>query len=208
MVCAAVGAGAIALGMVGQQKNNMVTDPNRLTKSGLVKIKNAPKQAPKTEVAMFGAGCFWGVEQEFRKEKGVYATAVGFAGGTKKNPTYKEVCYTDTGHAEVVKVEFDPKVTSYEKLLKLFWEIHDPTTLNRQGPDVGDQYRSVVFYYSPDQKKLAEKTRDELQASGELGNGRIVTFIQTAPEFYKAEEYHQQYVEKGGIAVCHRRKGS
>jgi peptide-methionine (S)-S-oxide reductase len=175
------------------------------TQNGLYRTKHAPKTLPKTELASFAAGCFWGVEQEFRKEKGVLATAVGFMGGHTKNPTYEDVCNHDTGHAETVQVEFDPKQISYEQLLEIFWNLHDPTTLNRQGPDIGDQYRSAVFFHSPAQKSLAESTRHKLQTSGEL-NGKIVTEINSASVFYKAEEYHQQYVEKGGRAGCHLRK--
>jgi peptide-methionine (S)-S-oxide reductase len=183
----------------------MKTDSTRLTKLGLVKTLEAPAIWPKTEVASFAAGCFWGVEQEFRKRKGVVATAVGFMGGSTKNPTYKDVCERDTGHAETVQVEFDPMQVSYEELLELFWNLHDPTTMNRQGPDVGDQYRSAVFFHSPEQKAWALKLREKLQASPEIG-GKIVTEISAASDFYKAEEYHQQYVEKGGRAGCHIRK--
>lgn len=180
-------------------------DPSHLTAAGLAKTKGAPQNLPKTELATFGAGCFWGVEQEFRKQKGVIATAVGFMGGHTKNPTYKQVCYENTGHAEVVQVEYDPKVISYEELLDLFWHLHNPTTLNRQGPDVGDQYRSVVFYHSPEQKLAASSSRADLQNAGEFSE-KIVTEIAPATEFTKAEEYHQQYVEKGGHASCHLRR--
>jgi peptide-methionine (S)-S-oxide reductase len=176
-----------------------------LRSNGLVLTKTAPKNIGKTELASFAAGCFWGVEDQFRQEKGVVATAVGFSGGHVPNPSYPRVCEGDTGHAETVMVEFDPKVTSYKKLLDVFWSIHDPTTLNRQGPDVGEQYRSVVFYHSPEQKAEAIATREALQKSGELKD-KIVTEIIPAGPFYKAEEYHQQYVEKGGIAFCHVRK--
>lgn len=181
----------------------------RLSPKGYFLVKDAPSTLPShTELATFGAGCFWGVEAEFRKQKGVIATAVGYTGGHTKNPTYKEVCTDKTGHAEVVVVEFDPAVTSFEKMIDLFWDLHDPTTLNRQGPDTGSQYRSAVFYHSPEQKAVAERTRDKLQASNELGDGRIVTEITPAPEFYKAEDYHQQYVEKGGAAACHWRRSA
>ena len=174
--------------------------------SKLIRTRSAPKIFPKTERASFAAGCFWGVEQEFRKQKGVMATAVGYMGGHTKNPSYKEVCDDHTGHAEAVQVEYDPKVISYEGLLDIFWHLHDPTTANRQGLDVGDQYRSVIFFHTLAQKKLALASRDLLQSSGEL-NGKIVTEIVSAPEFYSAEEYHQQYVEKGGHAACHIRLG-
>lgn len=173
--------------------------------SGLAPVKGAPKPKGKTELATFGAGCFWGVEQEFRKTKGVLATAVGFSGGHTKNPTYKQVCTDTTGHAEVVQVEFDPSVVSFDHLLKLFWDIHDPTTPNRQGPDYGSQYRSAVFYHSAAQQATAIASRDRLQQSGEL-DAKIVTEISAYAGFTRAEEYHQQYVEKGGIASCHRRK--
>ncbi len=178
---------------------------SKLSKNGLFLVQNAPKTLPKTELASFAAGCFWGVEQEFRKHKGVIATAVGYMGGQVANPTYEQVCEGKTGHAETVQVEFDPKTVTYTELLDTFWHLHDPTTLNRQGPDVGTQYRSIVFYHSADQKKQALKTRDELQASGELENA-IVTEINPAADFWKAEAYHQQYVEKGGHAVCHIRR--
>jgi len=179
---------------------------SKLSEHGLFFTRSAPKTIPqKTEVASFAAGCFWGVEEEFRKKEGVIATAVGFMGGHTRNPSYKEVCNGDTGHAEAVQVEYDPKKISYGELMDLFWHLHDPTTLNRQGPDFGDQYRSVVFYHNPEQKKLAEKTKAELQKSGEF-EGQIVTLIQSAGDFYKAEDYHQQYVEKGGHAACHIRR--
>lgn len=177
----------------------------RLTERGLIVTKSAPAVLPKTEVAAFAAGCFWGVEDQFRKQKGVIATAVGFMGGHTKNPTYEEVCTGTTGHAETVQVEYDPKVVSYEKLVNLFWDIHDPTTKNAQGPDVGEQYRSVVFYHDDQQKKIAEKTRDQLAKSGEL-HDPIVTEIIHDGDFTKADEHHQQYVEKGGYASCHLRK--
>ncbi|MCE0498832.1 MAG: bifunctional methionine sulfoxide reductase B/A protein [Methylacidiphilales bacterium] len=151
--------------------------------------------------AAFGAGCFWGVEADFRKLPGVHETAVGYMGGTLKNPTYEDVCTGRTGHAEVVHVEFDPRKTSYEKLLELFWSSHNPTTLNRQGPDVGTQYRSVIFYYTPEQKTAAEASKAKLEAS-KVFPRPIVTQIVPAPEFYRAEEYHQRYLEKRGQASC------
>ena len=156
----------------------------------------------KIEKAMFGAGCFWGVEATFRQVPGVVATAVGYAGGTTKNPTYKEVCTDKTGHAEVVKVDFDPSQVSYDTLLDIFWENHDPTTKNRQGPDWGSQYRSAIFFHSPEQEKVARASKDKLQASGKWARP-IVTEITAAPEFYRAEDYHQQYLEKRGLASCH-----
>lgn len=179
--------------------------PERLTTHGLVLTQNAPKVLPKTQLATFAAGCFWGVEEEFRKQKGVIATAVGFMGGKTKNPTYEQVCNGNTGHAEVVQIEFDPTVISYETLLDNYWFLHDPTTLNRQGPDVGDQYRSAIFYHSPEQKEAAIATRNQLLKAGEV-DSQIVTQIVPAAEFTKADEYHQQYVEKGGHAGCHIRR--
>jgi peptide-methionine (S)-S-oxide reductase len=154
-----------------------------------------------TEKAMFGAGCFWGVETTFRNINGVTDVAVGYAGGTTDNPTYEEVCSHSTGHAEVVEVEFDPATVSYEQLLDVFWANHDPTALNRQGPDVGTQYRSVVFTYSPEQQATAEQSKAALDASGRLRRP-IVTQIEPAPKFHRAEEYHQRYLEKRGLAHC------
>jgi peptide methionine sulfoxide reductase msrA/msrB len=147
----------------------------------------------KLERATFGAGCFWGVEVSFRELPGVRDATVGYAGGTKKNPSYEDVCTGRTGHAEVVQVDFDPEVTSYDQLLELFWKDHDPTTSNRQGPDVGTQYRSVIFYHTPEQKAAAEASKAKAQPSF---SRPIVTEILPAPEFYRAEEYHQRYVEK------------
>ena len=182
------------------------------------------KQADvKLKQAMFGAGCFWGIQYNFdhpvrsspaevwipprRDEtsngiKGVIETEVGYAGGHTPNPTYKSVCTDSTGHAEVVHLRYDTEVVSYEELLKVFWENHDPTTLNRQGPDVGSQYRSIIFYYDEEQKELAEKIKEELNKSGRFRNP-IVTEIVRASEFYKAEECHQKYFEKTGQKVCH-----
>jgi peptide-methionine (S)-S-oxide reductase len=155
-----------------------------------------------TEKATFGAGCFWGVEAAFRQTKGVKDTAVGYAGGTLVNPTYRDVCSDGTGHAEVVQVEYDPAEISYDELLQVFWENHDPTTLNRQGPDVGTQYRSVIFYHTPEQEKAARASKESLEASGKFRRP-VVTQIVAAPEFYRAEEYHQRYLEKRGLASCH-----
>jgi len=169
----------------------------------LFKTKNSPSLRPQSfEYAGFAAGCFWGVEEEFRKLKGVYATAVGYSGGHVPNATYKQVCNGDTGHAETVLVEFDPSTISYETLVNLFWRLHDPTTLNRQGPDTGEQYRSVIFYFNDAQKEVALKTKIEAQKSLKRP---IVTEIIPNTTFYFAEDYHQQYVEKGGVASCHFR---
>lgn len=157
---------------------------------------------PKVEKATFGAGCFWGVEATFRQVPGVTATAVGYAGGKTKNPTYKDVCSDETGHAEVVEVQYDPAQVPYDTLLNIFWENHDPTTKNRQGPDWGSQYRSAIFVHSPEQEKTARESKERLQASGKWSRP-IVTEITPAPEFYRAEDYHQQYLEKRGLASCH-----
>lgn len=154
-----------------------------------------------TEKATFAAGCFWGVEAAFRQVEGVKATAVGYIGGTMVNPTYHDVCSDRTGHAEAVEVEYDPERVSYADLLRVFWENHDPTQLNRQGPDVGTQYRSAIFYHSPAQKAEAEASRDKLQAAGTYRRP-IVTEIVAAAPFYRAEDYHQQYLEKRGLASC------
>ncbi|RJQ24388.1 peptide-methionine (S)-S-oxide reductase [Candidatus Parcubacteria bacterium] len=149
--------------------------------------------------ATFGAGCFWCIEDVFRRTKGVTSAMVGYSGGSTKNPTYNDVCTDLTGHAEVVQVEYDPNVLSYETLLDVFWNSHDPTQLNRQGPDIGTQYRSVIFYHDSQQEAIARKSKEILGMSGKLGK-KIVTEIQPAAEFYKAEEYHQQYYAKCGIA--------
>jgi peptide-methionine (S)-S-oxide reductase len=155
-----------------------------------------------TEKAMFGAGCFWGVEETFRNLKGVLSTAVGYAGGTKDNPSYEDVCTDETGHAEVVEVEFDPAQIGYDKLLDVFWSNHNPTTLNRQGPDVGTQYRSVIFYHSPEQKAAAESSKQKIATSGPFAGRPIVTQIEPAPKFWRAEEYHQSYLAKRGQSHC------
>ena len=154
-----------------------------------------------TEKATFGAGCFWGVEADFRQIKGVKSTRVGYAGGRTANPTYRDVCSHTTGHAEVVQVTYDPTRVSYDELLNVFWENHDPTQLNRQGPDVGDQYRSVIFYQSPEQEATARASKERLAASGKFRRP-IVTLIEPAPTFYEAEDYHQQYLEKRGLSTC------
>jgi peptide-methionine (S)-S-oxide reductase len=153
------------------------------------------------QTATFGAGCFWGVETAFRALNGVVDAAVGYAGGHTENPTYEEVCSKSTGHAEVVQVHFDPTRTSYEELLKVFWTNHDPTQLNRQGPDIGTQYRSVIFYHTPDQETAARASKEVLDKSGRFPRP-IVTLIESAPTFYRAEEYHQQYLAKHGRTHC------
>jgi len=161
---------------------------------------------PKLEKATFAAGCFWGVEAAFSQVNGVVKTTVGYTGGKLKDPTYKDVCTDKTGHAEAVELEFDPSVVSYEKLLDVFWDIHDPTTPNRQGPDIGSQYRSAIFYHSPEQEKMALASKKRLQESGRFKKP-ITTEITAAGEFYKAEEYHQRFFEKKGIKpTCHINK--
>jgi peptide-methionine (S)-S-oxide reductase len=155
----------------------------------------------RTEKATFGAGCFWGVEAAFRQVPGVTATAVGYEGGTLHNPTYQDVCSHTTGHAEVVEVAYDPTRVSYEELLTVFWDNHDPTQLNRQGPDVGDQYRSVIFYHTPEQEAAARASKAQLEESRRYRKA-IVTQIVPAQTFYRAEEYHQQFLEKRGQASC------
>ena len=162
-----------------------MTDKNRLKKSA------------------FAAGFFWGIEEEFRNTKGVLSTAVGYMGGHTENPTYEDVCSGKTGHAETVEVTYDPSEVTYGELLNVFWKIHDPTTLNRQGPDIGEQYRSVIFYYDEEQKKSANASKEKLQKSGTF-NRDIVTEIVPADKykFYRAEEYHQQYLKKRGMRSC------
>jgi peptide methionine sulfoxide reductase msrA/msrB len=174
--------------------------------SASLKFVEAGGEAPQKtsgglEKASFGAGCFWGVEAAFHSLPGVKAALSGYQGGTLKNPSYEDVCTGRTNHAEVVEVEFDPAVISYEKLLELFWSKHDPTTPNRQGPDVGTQYRSVIFTYTPEQKKIAEASKAALEAEHRF-HRPIVTQILPAPEFYPAEEYHQRYLEKRGQRSC------
>ncbi len=150
------------------------------------------------EKATFGAGCFWGVEAAFRKVPGVLSVSVGYSGGSSKDPTYKEVCSGNTGHAEVVEMAFDSSKVSYEDLLDVFWKIHDPTMLNRQGPDVGTQYRSAIFFHTPEQEASAVASKEKLQGSGRYKKPSV-TEITPASEFYRAEEYHQCYYEKQGL---------
>lgn len=151
------------------------------------------------EKATFGAGCFWGIEAAFRRIRGVTSTAVGYMGGTSEDPTYREVCSGRTGHAEVVQIMFDPSKVTYEQLLDVFWTIHDPTTLNRQGPDFGTQYRSAIFFHDPNQEVAAKASRDDARDSGRFRKP-VVTEIVSASRFYRAEEYHQQYFSKRGAA--------
>jgi len=151
--------------------------------------------------ATFGAGCFWGVEAAFQKIPGIVSTKVGYMGGHLKNPSYKDVCTDKTGHAEVIQITFNPKVVSYEKLVEIFWNIHDPTQFNKQGPDIGTQYRSAIFYHNQKQKEIAEKSKKKQHQSGKYKR-TIVTEITPAKEFYPAEEYHQKYLEKQGLSSC------
>jgi peptide-methionine (S)-S-oxide reductase len=155
------------------------------------------------EKATFGAGCFWGVEAKFAAMPGVTATAVGYEGGALQNPTYKDVCTDQTGHAEVVEVDFDPEKIGFDQLLDTFFELHDPTTLNRQGPDWGTQYRSAIFFHSPEQEAQAKAKIEQLTNEGKFKPKRIVTRVEPAQTFWRAEEYHQRYLEKRGLATCH-----
>ena len=154
------------------------------------------------QLATFGAGCFWGIEETFRRIKGVKSTSVGYAGGWFPNPTYEIVCTDRTGHAEVVQIQYDPNEVSYEELLKVFWSIHNPTTKNRQGPDVGAQYRSIILFHTPEQEAIAKRSKEDLEKSGRFRN-RIVTEIVPSSQFYKAEEYHQKYYQKRGGGSCY-----
>ncbi len=178
-----------------EESNLMSNAENKIDQSGL-----SDSSGP-TETALFGGGCFWGVEAAFRNEEGVTATAAGYSGGTADNPSYREVCSGSTGHAEVVQVQYDPSQVSYERLLEVFWSAHDPTTLNRQGPDVGTQYRSAIFYINEEQAATAKASKAAHEASNRFGRP-IVTEIAPATTFYAAEEYHQQYLEKSGRASC------
>lgn len=154
------------------------------------------------ELATFGAGCFWGVEATFREIPGVVDAAVGYLGGHKENPNYQDVCTDATGHAEVVQIKFDPAKVTYDQLLDVFWKVHNPTTLNRQGPDVGTQYRSAIFFHSPEQERAAKASKEKLQQSGRYSKP-VVTEITPASTFWRAEEYHQRYLEKQGRTSCH-----
>ena len=155
-----------------------------------------------TEIATFGAGCFWGVEAAFSRVPGVIEAVSGYSGGHTENPSYKDVCTDETGHAEVVQVTYDPAKVSFEKLLDVFWTMHDPTQVNRQGPDFGSQYRTAIFFHTPEQEAIAKKVKAELNASGKFKKP-IATEITAAGPFYRAEEYHQKYLEKRGATSCH-----
>lgn len=154
------------------------------------------------ETATFGAGCFWGIEAAFRRVPGVVDAAAGYSGGHTENPTYKDVCTDETGHAEVVQVTFDPARVSYKTLLDVFWRVHDPTQVNRQGPDFGSQYRTAIFFHSPEQETAAKESKAALETSGTLRRP-VATEITPAGKFHRAEEYHQRYLEKRGAASCH-----
>jgi peptide-methionine (S)-S-oxide reductase len=154
------------------------------------------------EIATFAAGCFWGVEDEFMKVRGVKSTRVGYTGGNLTNPTYDDVCTDRTGHAEAIQLKYDPKEISYEELLELFWSLHNPTTINRQGPDIGTQYRSSIFFHTPEQEKIAKRVKQELD--GSKFQNKIVTEIVPASIFYPAEEYHQKYYQKIG-GSCYKK---
>ena len=198
--------------MFNPRKTKMV-ERDKALRGRVAKMPVAPRHAihgtsmeepfPGMEMALFGMGCFWGAEKGFWMLPGVHSTSVGYAGGYTPNPSYEEVCYGQTGHAEVVRVVFDPKVTSYDAMLKQFWEKHDPTQVMRQGADLGTQYRSAIYYYSDEQRLAAERSRDAYQ--GRLtaaGFGPIATEIASAPEYYFAEDYHQQYLAKNPGGYC------
>ena len=170
---------------------------------GVTKLPERHQLSMSIEKATFGAGCFWGVEAAFAAIPGVTATAVGYEGGSLERPSYKDVCTDSTGHAEVVEVDFDPEKVSFEKLLDAFFTLHDPTTLNRQGPDWGSQYRSAIFFHSPEQEQQAMAKIEQLTSAGTFKPKRIVTKVEAAQTFWRAEEYHQRYLEKRGMASCH-----
>ena len=181
--------------MSDQRKGTRIMDKKTM-------VEDADKSARNTETAIFAAGCFWGVEEYFSRVKGVMKSESGYTGGTKKNPTYEEVCTGKTGHAESVRIIFDPKVVNYDKLLKHFWEIHDPTSLNKQGNDIGSQYRSAIFFTNPQQEMVAKNSLEKLAKSGKYSK-KIVTEILPEKEFYLAEEYHQDYLKKNPRGYCH-----
>ena len=192
IVCAAAATAAVYVATAEppktESKKEKSVSEEKDTKTAATSSKDA------VEVATFGAGCFWCVEAVLERIKGIKDVTSGYMGGHLNNPTYEQVCGKQTGHAEVVQVKFDPKVVTYEKLVKLFWELHDPTTLNRQGNDIGPQYRSAIYYHSPEQKKIAEKSKKETDASGKFDDP-IVTEITKASTYYIAEDYHQDFYE-------------
>jgi peptide-methionine (S)-S-oxide reductase len=165
--------------------------------------KTIQADTKKLQVATFAAGCFWGIEEAFSKIKGVKSTMVGYTGGLFDNPTYRDVCTHKTGHAEAVQVTFDPNEVSYEDLLNVFWSIHNPTTKNRQGWDIGSQYRSLIAYHTPEQESFARESKEKLENSGKFRGRRIVTEIVPSSTFYKAEDYHQKYYQKRGGGSCY-----
>lgn len=178
------------------------TDKRYCINAAALKFFPSPQGVKRTDTATFAAGCFWGVEESFRKMKGVLYTRVGYTGGTVKDPDYEEVCTGKTGHAEALEIYYDPSVIKYADLLREFWRMHDPTTMNRQGPDVGTQYRSAIFYHDRSQREAALDSKKKLESSGAYKNP-IVTQIAPAAEFYPAEDYHQRYFEKRGGGSCH-----
>ena len=194
-------AALLAAGMdgCGTQESAMVYNQND-TSSNRDPVGDQPTASD--AAATFAGGCFWGIEHNFARIPGVLDAVSGYMGGHVDNPSYKDVCYKDTGHAEVVHVTYDPDKVTYEQLVRIFFIMHDPTTLNRQGPDVGEQYRSAIFYHTPEQKEVAEKVKAELEASGEFKRP-IVTEITEADTFWKAEDYHQDYIEKNPLRRCH-----
>jgi len=200
VAASAVLAWALALGGCAEEGVQPMSDATE-SRSQAAASDKGPGTG-RTEKATFAAGCFWGVEAAFRGVKGVTATTVGYTGGHFDNPTYEDVCSDRTGHAEAVLVAFDPDQVSYGQLLDVFWNCHDPTTADRQGPDVGSQYRSAIFYHDAAQRSAAEASKKALGASGRVA-GPIVTQIVPAPTFWPAEDYHQQYLEKRGRASCH-----
>jgi peptide-methionine (S)-S-oxide reductase len=194
---------ALAGGCRPEQGANVMTDPDQAAGGAGKAREDTPSDpAATTETATFAAGCFWGVEATFRKVPGVVDAAVGYSGGHLDNPTYQDVCTDKTGHAEAVRVIYDPSKVSYDDLLEVFWNCHDPTTPNRQGPDVGTQYRSAVFFHSPEQEAAAKASKQRLQASGPYKGRTVVTEITPAATFWRAEEYHQRYLEKQGKDTC------
>ncbi len=203
--CAALAAG----GCRPDEEGHAMTAPShpdsesRETRQPPAPNPGAEADPPKkTAVATFAAGCFWGVEASFRKVPGVVDTMVGYTGGHTEHPTYKQVCTGTTGHAEAVQVTYDPGKVAYDDLLEVFWNIHDPTTANRQGPDVGSQYRSAIFYHSPEQEAAARESKAALRASARWGEKPIVTEVEPAGPFWRAEAYHQRYLEKQGRGTC------
>lgn len=200
-------AAAMMLLSPGCAEQAAVTKPAEAASNRQAATTQDSKRSGKVAKATFGAGCFWGVEAAFGEVPGVLSTAVGYAGGSTKNPTYKEVCTDRTGHAEVVQVEYDPAKVTYDQLLDVFWKVHDPTQVNRQGPDYGTQYRTVIFFHDAEQEKVAMASKERLGKSGRFSRP-IATQIVAAGEFYPAEEYHQKYLAKRGLTSCHLPSGN